>query len=490
MSLGSTAQGKQLLLLRQDGRTATQTFTGQSTTMTAGSLISIDTGPTLSSPLGLCRKLVDVVLKATVSNKNATPANWIQPGPLVALFSTFNVYLNNELTFCLPSTSGDDNAWNVLKHSYTDVCGADSLADAYAEDDIGIVPNPPDAAIALALITVPMGCCPSIAGGASVSKSQSLARHLLPDLLSHLPIGPVKSLRVELGFPSTFNEAGKQRLGVYDVSTIDADIELTGVQIQLTYLDTPIAASPKIAPSLKLTWPRWEAKRYSLPFTPGVASVEQTYTVNLTTDFSHTSAIDRVSFWFAPAMNNPIPNHAYPLTTLGHQCSEVSGLVVKENGQEIHNFTRAELVRHMSRSHQFKTGHHIHPGPSSAAFGTQSGLWFSMHNLTKPLLRKGGAVSSKLLGGRSNKASTISMDIKMLPSDDNTLTSTDLIVSLVRDVVGELCSSRTLLDQSVSISRITQRSVLLKLISSPLARQMDTDRLSIENGSLSTTSHE
>jgi len=451
MSIGSSAQGKQLLLLRQDGRTATQTFSGQSTTMTAGSLVSIDTGPTLSSPLGLCRKLVDVVLKATISNKNATSANWIQPGPLVALFSTFNIYINNTLTFCLPSTSGDDNAWNVLKHSYTDVCGADSLGDAYAEDDLGIDPAPADAAVALASITAPMGCCPSIAGGASVSKSQSLARHLLPDLLSHLPIGPINCLRVELGFPSTFNEGGKQRLGVNNVATIDADVELTGVQLQLTYIDTPVSVAPKIAPSLKLCWPRWETKRYSLPFTPGVASVEQQFIVNLTTDFSHTAAIDRVLFWFAPAMGNPIPSHAYPLNTLGHQSSEVSGLVIKENGQEIHNFNRAELVRHMCRSHQFKTGHNLYPGPSSAAFGAQSGLWFSFHNLTRHLLQKGGAVSSKVLGGRSNKASTISMEIKMLPADDNTLTSTDLIVSLVRDVVGELnCSTGDVFVQDAS----------------------------------------
>jgi len=453
MSLGATAQGKQLLLLRQDGRTATQTLVGESQTMVAGNLVSIDSGPTLSAPLGLTRKLVDVCLHATVNNLNATAGNWIQVGPLVALFSTFNIYLNNHLTFSLPSASGDDCCWHVLKHGYTDVCGKSELADAYAEDDIGIVPEPPDAAQTLASLTYPMSVGPTIPGVGSKSVSQSLSRFLLPDLLSHLPIGcgGVSSIRFELGFPNSFNELGKHRLPSKNVATIDADLQVTGLQIQLHFIDTAIAASPKLSPSLKLSWPRWETKRYSLPFTPGVTATQTKYTVNISNEFSHTAAIDRVLFWFAPntAAGNSL--HGYPLQQYGDQAEECSGLTVRENGQTVHDWSRVQLLRHMNRSHQFKTGHHLYPGPSSTAVATQSGFWFSMSNLSRPVLAKGGAVSTKLLGGKNNKASTIEMDVKVTPLSDNTWTTVDMCVCLVRDTVAELnCGTGDIFVQDAS----------------------------------------
>lgn len=244
-----TAQGKQLLVVRGDTRSAFTTLTGNSTYLKPGAHVTIDSGPTLRAPLGLCRKLVDVQLRGTLHNFSAGPMQ----AELLCLLNKLSIFINNEEVFNLPSTSGDSsNPWHVLKHGYMDAAASvDDLASAYAEDTIDIVPDPIDASLAETdpSYVFPLQVAKAIPAGGSAEKSVSLSRFLLPDLLGHLPIGEgVHALRFEFGCPPTWKEPGNPRVAYQAGLDPDSDMEVRGLSVRLCFVDTAAGASSPVPP--------------------------------------------------------------------------------------------------------------------------------------------------------------------------------------------------------------------------------------------------
>jgi len=424
MVVGITPAGRSVHVLRTDPRWNHMEIRAQSNTMTSGSLLHFDSG-NLRSPLGQDRVIDDILIEGTFNNLATDAADYLYVGSLFQLLSTFNVYINNTLTFTLPSTGVDDNAWYAFRNAYVnDSASSDELQNAYSEDDIDVFAN---------ATTQDTDTMTQIGDGESRAFSHSLCRVVLSDLLKGLPLSAVNSVRIELGLPAALSGAGVRRLN-YSVTapmTIENALSITDMKVKFRFLDTPAGMGTRIPPSIACIWPRWCSRRYVRPLAASL-----TTSVNITQDFPTLAQVSRIYLEWTPSSTESTTSSAQPVVANTGLLELITSLVIKENGTETENYTSAKQIkRAMTRAQDYTRSHPLVPMLPENGFLT-SGFYIDMNCLHRHLLTHKGHRSVKLIGGKSNRASTLELTLGTASSTP--YAAHDLLIHLFQDAHASL----------------------------------------------------